>query len=233
MQSFLSCEERTMDQTSTVQLLFTFTRSVGLMGEMKPINLLPLLLFFSGQIQGNTEMIQKLHPTGKESNISFPVEKLPRDSTVLWLDHLNRTIATYYSYGETKLEQRFDGKVKIAGPTTLTFLNPQTSDSGLYCAKVIGDKDNTVMCFNVTFADQNTVSTVAVLAVSPAVLVLVIIAAVGLWCYLKKKCQDQTEDVVLSANSGTNSPIVQILLPPTQDNGDPHNIEENAADSPV
>ncbi|XP_032421989.1 uncharacterized protein LOC116722010 [Xiphophorus hellerii] len=202
------------------------------MVEMKPINLLPLLLLFFGQIQGSTEMIQKFLPTGKESNISFPVEKLPKDSTVLWFDHLNRTIGTYYSYGETKLEQRFDGKVKIAGPTTLTFLSPQTSDSGLYCAKVIGDKhNNTVMCFSVTFADQNTVSTVAVLALSLAV--LAIIAAVGLWCCLKKKCQDQTEAVVFSANSGTNSSIVQILLPPTQDNGDPHNIEENAADSPV
>ncbi|XP_023191337.1 uncharacterized protein LOC111608943 isoform X2 [Xiphophorus maculatus] len=119
---------------------------------MKCISLLLFLalLFFSGRIQGSTEIL----PTGKESDISFPVEKLSENCTVLWLDHLNKTIGTCDPIGKTKLEQRFKGKVRISGPTTLKFLSPQTSDSGLYSAKVIGDKHNDIVIpFNIRFQD--------------------------------------------------------------------------------
>ncbi|XP_017165688.1 uncharacterized protein LOC108167118 isoform X1 [Poecilia reticulata] len=202
-------------------------QSDSLGAQMKSLSLLLLLnLFFSGQIQGSTEMIQMFLPTGKESTISLPIDKLPENSTVLWLDHLNRTIAIYYPNGETKVEPPFEGKVKISGPTSLMFLSPQNSDSGFYFVKVIRDQIQTIK-FNITFQDQNTDTTDASPvspAVSPAVLAVLVLAiiaaaaaaAVVLWRYLKKKRQDQKGAVLFSANSGTNSPTVRILLPPPQ-----------------
>ncbi|XP_017165689.1 uncharacterized protein LOC108167118 isoform X2 [Poecilia reticulata] len=194
---------------------------------MKCISLLPFLLLLFEKIQGSTEMIQMFLPTGKESTICFPENKLPKNSMVSWLNGKTLTVGSYLPNGTTNVTQRFTGKVKLPRPTCLTFLSPQKSDSGVYFAKVAGDRYEVVARFNITFQDQNTDTTDASPvspAVSPAVLAVLVLAiiaaaaaaAVVLWRYLKKKRQDQKGAVLFSANSGTNSPTVRILLPPPQ-----------------